>query len=255
LIYNNATKSFLISILFFYNKMIESVYETLPAPYAAQAISECRDRGARIAIATAETCPDFNTHEQQRFLDSIGILPEDMRFCDSCGYYGDDEKLCVSSGLCQSRTNNYKDSPPYNQDDTICTGVSQPNGTNVNNFGSIKRPMIQEIIKGANDASKVIFFDDQLVNRQMADSMHSIKTQSASDNCDGKSCDEGTGLTKKNFEDGMAKVDGNPEICIFDIDNTLTMGRNISIEQVEYKQLLSILIILIILAIIALAVR
>ena len=235
--------------------MIESVYETLPAPYAAQAISECRRRGARIAIATAETCPDFNTPKQQRFLDSIGILPEDMRFCDSCGYYGDDEKLCVSSGLCQSRTNNYKDSPPYNQDDTICTGVSQPNGTNVNNYGSIKRPMIQEIIKGANEASKVIFFDDQLVNRQMADSMGGVKTQSASDNCNGKSCDEGTGLTKKNFDDGMVKVDEKPEICIFDIDNTLTMGSEVSTERMNDNRLLSILTTLIILAIIALAVR
>jgi len=227
--------------------MIESVYETLAAPYAEQAISECRSRGARIAIATAEPCPDFNTRKQQRFLDSIGIEPGDMRFCDSCGYYGDDENLCTSSGLCKSISNKYKDSPPYNQDDTICTGVTQ------NNFGSIKRPMLEEIIKGA-DNSKVIFFDDQLVNREMADTL-GIKTQSVSDNCGGKSCNEGTGLTKKNFDDGMVQVDGKPEICIFDIDNTLTMGQEASIEQLDYKQLLSILTVLVLLAIIALLVR
>ena len=226
--------------------MIESVYETLAAPYAAQAISECRSRGARIAIATAEPCPDFNTRKQQRFLDSIGIEPEDMRFCDTCGYYGN-EKICKSAGgnMCASIHNKYKDSPPYNQDDTICSGVFQN--------GSIKRPMLTEIIKGVKP-SKVIFFDDQLVNIVMADTL-GIKTQSASDNCGGKSCDEGTGLTKKNFEDGMALVDWKPEICIFDIDNTLTMGREASIEQVDYKQLLSILTVLILLGIIALVVR
>ena len=226
--------------------MIESVYETLPAPYAAQAISECRRRGARIAIATAEPCPDFNTRKQQRFLDSIGIEPGDMRFCDTCGYY-DNENLCISAGgdMCKSNPNKYKNSPPYNQDDTICAGVFQN--------GSIKRPMLKEIIKGT-DPSKVIFFDDQRVNRKMADTL-GIKTQSASDNCGGKSCDEGTGLTKKNFEDGMTRVDWKPEICIFDIDNTLTMGREASIEQVDYKQLLSILTVLVLLAIIALVVR
>jgi hypothetical protein len=236
--------------------MIESVYETLQAPYAAQAISECRSRGARIAIATAETCPDFNTHKQQKFLDSIGILPEDMRFCDSCGYYGDDENLCSRAGSCKPRHNEFKDSPPYNQDDTICKGFPTPNSINGQpNFGSIKRPMIQDIIKGAADPTKVIFFDDQSVNRHMADSMNSIKTQSASDNCKGKPCDEGTGLTKKNFDDGMKQVGGKPEICIFDIDNTLTMGSEASAEQMNDNRLLSILTTLIILAIIALAVR
>jgi hypothetical protein len=234
--------------------MIESVYETLPAPYAAKAISECRRRGARIAIATAEPCPDFNTRKQQRFLDSIGIEPEDMRFCDTCGYYGD-AKICTSAGggMCKSIPNKYKNSPPYNHDDTICTGVSQHSDSAENNFGSIKRPMLEEIIKGT-DPSKVIFFDDQIVNREMTDTI-GIKTQSASDNCHGKSCPDGTGLTKKNFEDGMAMVGGTPEICIFDIDNTLTMGSNASAEQVEDKQLLSILTILILLAIIALLVR
>ena len=88
----------------------------------------------------------------------------------------------------------------------------------------------------------------------MADTL-GIKTQSASDNCGGKSCDEGTGLSKTNFEDGMTRVDWKPEICIFDIDNTLTMGREASIEQVDYKQLLSILTVLVLLAIIALVVR
>jgi hypothetical protein len=115
--------------------------------------------------------------------------------------------------------------------------------------------MIQDIIKGAADPTKVIFFDDQSVNRQMADSMHSIKTQSASDNCNGKSCPTGTGLTKKNFEDGMDQVDGKPEICIFDVDNTLTMGSEVSTERINDNRLLSILTILIMLAIIALSVR
>ena len=225
--------------------MIESVYETLAAPYAAQAITECRSRGARIAIATAEPCPDFNTRKQQLFLDSIGIEPGDMRFCDSCGYYGN-KKLCSSAGgdMCKSIPNKYNNFPPYNQNDTICAGVSQN--------GSIKHPMLTEIIKGA-DLSKVIFFDDQLVNRVMADTL-GIKTQSASDNCGGKSCDNGTGLTKKNFEDGMTQVNGKPAICIFDIDNTLTMGREASIEQEDYKQLLAILTVLILLGIIALVV-
>jgi len=229
--------------------MIESVYETLQAPYASQAISECRKRGARIAIATAETCPDFNTRKQQRFLDSIDIKPEDMRFCDTCGYYGDDEKLCTRAGACKPSPNKYKNSPPYNQDDTICSGVSQPS-----DFGSIKRPMMEEILKGVTDKSKVIFFDDQRVNREMAKTL-GIQTQSASDNCNGKSCGEGTGLTKKNFEDGMALVDGKPEICIFDIDNTLTMGTEASIKIEDINIILYILNILIFSAIIILFLR
>ena len=230
--------------------MIESVYETLPAPYATQAISECRRRGARIAIATAEPCPDFNTRKQQRFLDSIGIEPEDMRFCDTCGYYGDDKKLCLSAsdGSCTPTHNDYKNSPPYNKGDTICTGVSQPEE---NNFGSIKRPMLKEILKGVVAPKKVIFFDDQYANREMADTL-GIKTQGASDNCDGKSCSEGTGLTQKNFEDGMSSVGGTPEICIFDIDNTLTIGSDASVEQMDDKGLLAFLTILIFLAIITL---
>jgi rRNA maturation protein Nop10 len=222
--------------------MIESVYKTLPAPYAVQAISECRNRGARIAIATAEPCPDFNTQKQQRFLDSIGIKPEDIRFCDTCGYYSND-KLCISAGgdMCNPIPNIYKDVAPYNKADTICTGVS-------------KQKMLKEILNGVTDLSKVIFFDDQLVNRKIGDTL-GIQTQGASENCNGKSCPDGTGLTRQNFDDGMTKVGGNPEICIFDIDNTLTIGTGASMKKENIHEMSYILTLLILLAITALLMR
>jgi len=219
--------------------MIESIYNTIQAPYAIQAISECRQRGARIAIATAESCPDFNTTQQQLFLSSIGIRPEDMRFCDTCGYYtnGDNQDTCNNIPGCESQINKYKNEPPYDNSDFKCVGI--PTGKSK----SIKEPMIKEILKNTKINKKnVILFDDQKVNRDIAKSI-GIIAQSASENCDGVSCPDGTGLTCDEFNSGMKQLEGDPEVCIFDIDNTLTSGKNVSIKYMNMN-ILSILLIL-----------
>ncbi len=79
--------------------MVKSVFGTKSAPYAHKAVKKCRQLGAKIAIATAETCPDFVKPQQKKFLSSLGIKETDQQFCDSCGYNTEKGKgVCLSKG-------------------------------------------------------------------------------------------------------------------------------------------------------------
>ena len=78
--------------------------------------------------------------------------------------------------------------------------------------GSLKRPMLLEILKRSNiPAEKTIFFDDQLPNIVVSKEI----------GITGILIPTPAGLTKKIFDDGIASV-SDLELCIFDIDATLT---------------------------------
>ena len=183
--------------------MNKSLIGTVEAPYARQAIEYCRDKGAQIVITTAETCSYFNHPTQKKFLREIGIRDNDLQFCDECRGINKNScpKNCITkNGVCQSLTDKN---------------------------GSIKGPMIKKILATFPevDKNRVIFFDDLNANLQAAKNL-GIQTQLASSNCDGYTCNNASGLTREEFEKGMKKVNHNPQICIFDIDHTLTSGSN-----------------------------
>ena len=194
-------------------KKARSLFGTEEAPYAREAIQKCRNLGAKIAIATAESCPDFHNKEQQKFLTEIGIKSGDEMYCDKCRNYS-------TKNTCPPDCQWVKDSYSGRE---ICMGKFKQ--------GSMKENMLKSIISTVKNKDKVIFFDDQQPNLDLGNRL-GIKTQIASDNCDGKVCSCGRGLTKKDFKAGMEKVGNSPEVCIFDIDNTLTRGRN-SVEKKE----------------------
>lgn len=190
--------------------MSKSLIGTVEAPYARKAIDYCRDKGAQIVIATAETCSYFNHPTQQKFLREIGIRDNDLQFCDECR--GIKKNSCPKNCVLQNGS---------------CRSVSDKNG-------SIKGPMIQKILSKFPevDKDKVIFFDDLNANLQATENL-GIKTQLASSNCNGYTCNKATGLTHEEFKKGMSKVDHNPQICIFDIDHTLTSGSKY-IEEIKF---------------------
>ena len=185
--------------------MVKSLFGTEEAPYAREAIKRCRALGAKIAIATAESCTALDQKEQKEFLKTIGIQEHDQKFCDTCGYYSNKSHCPHKCMWIQT---------PYQKRKRCITRPIR---------GSLKNDMLRKIISTAKNKDRVIFFDDQHPNLSLAHSL-GIQTQLASSNCHGKDCGRGSGLTKQEFEAGLEKVGGNPEICIFDIDNTLTRG-------------------------------
>ncbi len=184
--------------------MSKSLNGTEEAPYARKAIEHCRKKGAQIAIATAETCSYYNHPTQKKFLKDLGIRDNDLQFCDECRGNNLNQKECQSKNCLW--------------DGKKCLSKTDKNG-------SIKGPMIQKILSTFPevDKNKVIFFDDLNANLQAGKNL-GIQTQLASSNCNGYTCNKASGLTKEEFKSGMKKVDNNPQICIFDIDNTLTSG-------------------------------
>ena len=207
--------------------MSKSLFGTYEAPYARKAIKKCREAGAIIAIATAETCPDLQSKKQQQFLKDIGIRKGDIQRCDTCGNYtgdGTDPTKCNANKSCRWIKDPYKDVPRSGPN--MCVGIPTDGSK------SIKGPMIKDILsrKKNVDKTKVIFFDDQQGNLDVGAKL-GIQTQQASQNCQGKVCSKGTGLTKIDFKSGMEKVNNKPQICIFDIDNTLTRGSKASRED------------------------
>ncbi len=90
--------------------------------------------------------------------------------------------------------------------------------------GSLKRPMLQEILSrsGANP-DRVLFFDDQTGNLLTGQQL-GIK---------GQLCNSDTrGLTSPEFASGLQKIEGKPDLVIFDLDYTLTRP-NRTIEGYE----------------------
>jgi hypothetical protein len=181
--------------------MSRSLIGTVEAPYARKAIEHCRKKGAQIVIATAEHCSYFNHPTQKKFLKDLGIRDNDLQFCDECKGNNLNQNECKSKNCkwdgkeCRSKT------------------------------GSIKGPMIQLVLSNFPlvEKDRIIFFDDLNINLKAAESL-GIETQLASTNCKGGTCNEASGLTKEEFREGMKKVNNQPQICIFDIDHTLTSG-------------------------------
>ncbi len=93
--------------------------------------------------------------------------------------------------------------------------------------GSLKGPMLQEILKIQSvDPSSVLFIDDQpgnLVTGQML----GMKVQLCNK--------ENVGLTETEFFEGLSKVDGKPALIIFDLDYSLTRP-NMEMEEGEYYE-------------------
>jgi hypothetical protein len=184
--------------------MSRSLIGTEEAPYARKAIDHCRKKGAHIVIATAEACSYFNHPKQKKFLKDLGIRDNDLQFCDECRGNNLNQKECQSKN---------------------CIWDGKKCGSKTDKNGSIKGPMIQSVLSNFPlvDKNKVIFFDDLNANLQAAKNL-GIQTQLASTNCKGGTCNEASGLTKEEFREGMKKVNNQPQICIFDIDHTLTSG-------------------------------
>ena len=59
--------------------------------------------------------------------------------------------------------------------------------------------------KGSADLKKVILFDDDAKNQTMATNM-GIQVGYASTSCDGKFCPDGCGITKTNYDTGIAHL-------------------------------------------------
>ena len=193
--------------------MVKSLFGTEEAPYARKAVKRCRDLGAKIVIATAEGCTALDQPQQKHFLKTLGFKESDQKFCDKCSYYSSSSE-CYKNG-CKMIGN------PYGVGKRCITIPTK---------GTYKEAMLTKIISGATNKNRVIFYDDQQPNLNMATSL-GVQTQLASSNCKGFNCDDATGLTKEEFEKGLAKVGNKPEMCIFDIDNTLTREAEISEEN------------------------
>jgi len=95
---------------------------------------------------------------------------------------------------------------------------------NFDRFGSLKGYMFQYFIDRSFNPEKILFFDDLQSNINLANAL-GIKTQKVSRN---QMEDDKIGITQQDFIEGMAKVNWEPELVIFDIDGTLTQGNNIN---------------------------
>lgn len=95
---------------------------------------------------------------------------------------------------------------------------------NFDQFGSLKGYMFEYFIDRSFNPRKILFFDDLQSNINLANTL-GIATQMVSKN---QMEDDKIGITQQDFIEGMKKVNWKPELVIFDIDGTLTQGKNIN---------------------------
>ena len=181
-----------------------------PAVYGSAAWAGCKALNYNVGIATAEGA-NKAAGNCKWLQEQIGATNAP---CKGAAWTG--EKSKFQADPCGTATSEYKcEKMPTLPGGGYCswnkhykTCKSPPDSD-----GSIKKPMVENIMtkfgmdpsKGSADLKKVILFDDDAKNQKMASKM-GIQVGYASTKCDGKFCKYGCGITKTNYDTGIARL-------------------------------------------------